>query len=771
MKLLLKHILKSIGKKPLQPLIIILTLALSMATSVFAFTISDTMEDELAIAQAAKYGNASFMVSVGNTSSSRFLFADDVIDVLGDSAKAVGGYELPLILKGTENTTVAIATEFENFCDVFDIDFKEYGTVTAGSLGEVAFISAEFASVNGLSIGDELTVETMGYGKTYRVEGITTHLFLASYDVMVDISSVVRIFAANSLLFSAIGEDFKPCNKVFVNVSDCEGIDQGEAIALLKSDARFGEKSFEDLAGIESRQVNYSILEVVITFAVSLASLLSAVVVFCCFYILANERTEENQAFVYSGASPKLLWGMQYAETVLYWLLGAPLGILLAIPITKLIPHFVGLQYVTVSIRGSAFLKSAFILLAVCVLTTTFFIVAGQRMRKKGAGHASIPSKWIVCLLLVLAVLFALMYLLPSGVRLGLLAITLAAIVILVFWSVPLLLRHIASAFEKRLKGSQKPLTIALRYALKNVCSLKLLHNIARLCALIVMIVLTIGLVLVTVEAQIQAFGQVFDADYAVFNATDQCYQKTETCGSAEDVSRAYLNQTGWGMVISAEDPAFYADWLNMDRQPKGNEIVVSVGLAHSHDLKIGDVFKLELDGVEQEFVVVEITDVCANYLAINCKDIGLSYNMLLVKGKEGVSQAQLLNDLSQATASDLAPIAEADTLLARFIAAINTYADAGKILLVVFIIFSLIGTVDIFYESLRARREEFGLYRLAGMSQQNLRRMKVAELIITLLFGLTIGLGAFVLSALAVNRGMTARSLEIFRGVLAFFR
>ena len=321
------------------------------------------------------------------------------------------------------------------------------------------------------------------------------------------------------------------------------------------------------------------------------------------------------------------------------------------------------------------------------------------------------------------------------------------------------------------MKRSQKSSTIALRYALKNICSLKLLHNIARLCALIVMIVLTIGLVFVNVEAQIQAFEHVFDADYAVFNATDKCYQKTQDCPGADRVSRAYLNQADMGMVLSVEDPAFYTEWLNMDRQPKGNEIVVSVGLAHSHDLTIGDVFKLELDGVEREFVVVEITDVCANYLAINCKDIGLSYNMLLVKGKEGVSQAQLLNDLSQATASELAPIAEADTLLARFIAAINTYVDAGKILLVVFIIFSLIGTVDIFYESLRARREEFDLYRLAGMSQRNLRRMKVAELIITLLFGLIIGLGAFMLSALAVNRGMTARGLEIFRGVLALFR
>ena len=45
MRLLFKHIIKSVGKKPLQPFIIVLTLALSMATSIFSFTVADTMVD------------------------------------------------------------------------------------------------------------------------------------------------------------------------------------------------------------------------------------------------------------------------------------------------------------------------------------------------------------------------------------------------------------------------------------------------------------------------------------------------------------------------------------------------------------------------------------------------------------------------------------------------------------------------------------------------------------------------------------------------------
>ncbi len=102
MKLLLKHIFRSVGKKPLQPIIIILTLALAMATAIFAFTVADTMKDEIVAAQTAKYGNAHFMVTVGNASPSRFLFAEDVTDVLGEDARVAGCYELPLILSGTK---------------------------------------------------------------------------------------------------------------------------------------------------------------------------------------------------------------------------------------------------------------------------------------------------------------------------------------------------------------------------------------------------------------------------------------------------------------------------------------------------------------------------------------------------------------------------------------------------------------------------------------------------------------------------------------------
>jgi ABC-type antimicrobial peptide transport system permease subunit len=77
---------------------------------------------------------------------------------------------------------------------------------------------------------------------------------------------------------------------------------------------------------------------------------------------------------------------------------------------------------------------------------------------------------------------------------------------------------------------------------------------------------------------------------------------------------------------------------------------------------------------------------------------------------------------------------------------------------------------VDIFYESMRARREEFGLYRLAGMSHSELRLMKRSELIVTVLIGVLIGIVMFVISAFAINRGVSGIGVEIFLGIKQLF-
>ena len=262
----------------------------------------------------------------------------------------------------------------------------------------------------------------------------------------------------------------------------------------------------------------------------------------------------------------------------------------------------------------------------------------------------------------------------------------------------------------------------------------------------------------------------MFNADYMVANATDRCYEKTESCESVDSVYRSYMHWSEFGMIVSADDLSVYSDSFSIEDFPKGNEAVISLGIAHSLDLKVGETFPLEIDGVTYELVVIAIERVGVNYMAVNCEDLGIPYNMLLVDGKDSISASDLLSDLSDATSTELASIVSIDSLLEERIASMETYINAGKILLFVFLVFSLIGIVNIFYESLRSRKEEFGLYLLAGMTKKELRRMKTSELTFAVLVGILIGLAAFVASMFAFNRGMNSLGAEIFIGMRQLF-
>lgn len=766
MKLLFKHLTRSIGKKPLQPIILTLTIALAVVASIFAFTLADTLREESSVAQTVKYGSADLTVSVGNSSNSRFLFTEDVEDVLGEDANVAGTYELPMIVGNSERTVICMATEFERVGKIFDVEFVEYGKVTEGSIPDVAFISEDFANDFNLSVGDSLEVETMGQKRCYQIQGVAKIPFLATYDVMVDISSVVRVFANNSLLFAAIGDDFKPCGKIYVDISECKETNFDDAIRLLSSDPRFEEKNFTDVRSLELRKNRTHSLDIVIDFAVAFAALLSAVVTFCCFYILSNERIEENLILVYSGARPRALLMMQYFETVIYWLLGAPLGIVGAIPLSLLISRFVGLKYVDVTVKTATAIKSALIILAICVLTVTFFIFSSKLLKKTGKRHTLLGWRPALCLLFFITILFGLMHSLAPDIRFYLFILTTMVLVTLIFVAIPPICKCFAIIVERSARGTVKPSAIAFRYAMKNACSLKLFHNISRLFAVVVTIVITVGLLFLCLQGQISVIENAFDADYAVLNATDSCYQKTLSCDSAETVSKFHLTQSSLTTIISSEDISVYSESLNINRFPIKNEAIVSVGISHMLNVKIGDEFKIEVDGMMYDLVLIDVGKSPINYVAINCEDLGIPYNMLLVKGREGISSTELLGELSECTASELAAIVAMDSLVQNLTGLLETYISSGEILLIIFAIFSLIGTVDTLYESSRSRREEFGLYCLAGMSKRTLRLMKTLEIIIATAFGIIIGLVASIAMAFAFNAGLAAKSIELFLGI-----
>ena len=138
--------------------------------------------------------------------------------------------------------------------------------------------------------------------------------------------------------------------------------------------------------------------------------------------------------------------------------------------------------------------------------------------------------------------------------------------------------------------------------------------------------------------------------------------------------------------------------------------------------------------------------------LFFDCNYHGISYNVLLSKGKEDVSADQLCQELAAATSAELVGILPAATLLEIKTEAISLYTGVGTVLLAVILVFAVIGLLDNLFESYRERREEFALYLASGMSRQTARRMKAAEIQICCSFALlaaaiATAIGTFILN------------------------
>lgn len=772
MKLFFKHLARSIVRKPLQPIILVLTMMLAVAVSIFSFSMREGLNEEVARKQAAKYGNAQITVSLSGTSQSRFMFADDAEKLLDGKGDAVGCFELPLLLGEEKKTAFGVATDFYEIGKVFDLTFYQYGNVTHSTLGTAAFLSKEFAENNGLSLGDSFTVTAFGDEKTYTVCGLSENRFIDQYDVMVDITGIVRSLAEDSLMISALGDRFKPCSTIYVKVHEGENV--SECIELLREDKAFSDKTVSEVAKAVKRKSNVDSLDSIIDVSVLLSLLLSAAVTFCCFYILASERAEENYAFALSGAKPWRLYFLQYVEIFVYWLIGGGLGVLLSVPLVKMLFSYVGFRYVVPSLSLASILKSTLFLLAAALTTATLFI-GTQKLKKKSHGEKRAEKKALLISATAALVLCVFTFIAPMGWRFPLYLVSAVVIFLFNFILAPVLMKWVTSridtASDKKFGASYQIKRPAFHYAIKNLHSVKILHNISRLVSILVCIVMTSGLMVASAFGNLAYTEEFFDADYAVLNATERCSEKVAQCETLAGSYKVYMGNMADGGMFSADSLEALSEDLNVKRLPKGNEAVVAWGEAKSRSLRVGDEFTVKLNGQEIELVVCDIAKTGIAFILFDCEHFGIPYNMLMAKGAEGVSSGEVLGEIADKTAMELAAVVSVDTLFEDKLETVDICLNLGLISLLTIIIFAMIGMIDNLYESYRARREEFTLYNLSGMSKKDIRHMKAWEILLTLTFGVLLGGVFFVLSSFVANASFYTFGYSTFYNVLKFFK
>ena len=170
------------------------------------------------------------------------------------------------------------------------------------------------------------------------------------------------------------------------------------------------------------------------------------------------------------------------------------------------------------------------------------------------------------------------------------------------------------------------------------------------------------------------------------------------------------------------------------------SEIAVRQGLA------VGDSFTLTVEGRPIHLRVGKILALEAPLIVFDAPYHGLAYHMLLVTG-DGTDTPLLRERLTVATALEFVDIMPTEELWALRIKSFEIYVSAAILLIGAALVFSVIGLLNTVTQSYRARREDFRLFSLGGMSPTAIRCMKRHELLVTSLFGVALGLLLFLLT------------------------
>lgn len=758
MNLFFKHMLRSIRGRPIQPIILVLTLSLSLAVSSVILSIKSAIFNETMSEFSEKYGSSDIIISVDSNSTSRFIFASEVERIVPEGAKVSGYYEL--LLSGGEDIILGAATDFKTVGNVFDLSFTEYGKITEDNLASSAIVDSDFAERHSLSVGDELSFELFGREVSYTVEGITKTYPLGNHEILLDIGGVMKQLAANSAFAAVIGEDFKPCSKLFIDLED--GTDAEGVMSLLYASENFSDKTISGTP----RAGNVKVLDLIITFAVTLSFVMTCVVSFSAFSILQRQRREENEAFSISGATRRQLNAMQYAEALIYWILGTLIGALFALPINELSNLYADLRYVKIELSAVNMLISSAVLLASLLLTVTLFVKTGVSVRKSRGGLA------VLIFAIATAICCALHFILPIELKFAFGLATVILICLLVFLSAP----KILCALVKWVGGRMRAKMLALYYALRNLYSVKALHNTVRLGALLIAALCSVFTVISSLRGNAELMGSVFDTEYVVLNGTSRCYDKIASCEGVSSVEGAYITtyahkNSYHTSVISVTDVSVFSRDIPITKKPVGNEAVISYAEAKMLSLEVGDSFTIDVSGIPKTLEVIEIVKTGFNFVLIDCEHFGINYNIMLPILEDGVDEAAFVGQVTALTADEIATVTRAEVLLESRIKGFGIYTRCGDLMLFVVLAFALIGLIDTTVESYNVRAYEFELYRVGGMSKKAVRRVKLLEILISAAFGVAVGLLGYAFILPVVEEAMYGIGYELIPNLLMLFK
>ncbi|MCQ2409679.1 MAG: hypothetical protein MJ068_03960 [Clostridia bacterium] len=746
-KLFLKHLFESIRRRPAQPIILVLVLALATALCITGFNANRYTNEESLTRLSEQFGNADLYVELGASSPTRFLFTEDVRTYLDDEDEVCGIYTLPVFIDGTD-FVYGIASDYQEISDMFEFPFTETKPLYKSDVKDSIFISSALAEKYNVSSGDKLSLSILGVNKDFTVYGIAKYPFLSNSDILMDISAAVDTLSSGSLFLSMIEDEFIPSSKVFIK---CSG-DINETIDRITGGiAHINVTKAGDYVSpnIAVRFIVLLIVSITIFFAFT--------IIYCCFAVISRQRKEENDLFYAAGARGNMLNLLSMFEMFIYWLLGSAIGIGLSFPVSDLYVALSQFVYVETSITVAAVLPSLGILLAASQGSLIICMLLDKRKKKNNKITSQSNDKVMIIVLLTL---------IAAAIAIGLGSVFGAfeakPALGMIEYFVALVGGYLASrllyfALAKKLSLKEN-FSVTRSYALKNSYRVPSNANATSVFMVLFTILLTMSLVIAYAYVDIDELKDTVRGDYLVENVSVNSYETVKNTEGVDETYQLFLvygnfeykGKTQRLEMLSASSPEAYDSRLGIDRMPEGNEAFMPVPVAEKFHINLGDEIVLNYSGKEYHFVITEFFTYNSFVIIVNQEYTELPYGFVSVLKEDGYDTSQLYKNLTDALAFDNAVIVDksvyADTMIKESVPLVAC-ADFTTIFIV---IFAIVGILDSIISSYISRKEEFDNYIASGMCRKDVRKMISSEVGFMLLVSFMIFILFFIFEFVA---------------------
>ncbi len=716
MRLILRHIRKSVLRTPLQSIIILLTVFFSALIFLCAPALLDSIPKENDLRNSVKYGESDLMISSGK--DTHFVSADEIKGLLGSEHRVYG--TLAVSLASENETALGVAADLATISECFDFSFISSEPISESELEKAIFVTKDYAQKNSLKVGDTVKLGLLGAENDYTVKGINSRRFFDTYDILMSDIGAKNTLAELSPLFVVF--DTLPCSNVYI-VSP-NGDTEGTLTALAPYLNEHGLSYTQ--CKINTYDFLNKLLSVFVIGILLFSAIVAAVLLSFPLEILHKRREQEMQAFIIAGTPKKKILAALFTERAVYTLLGTALALAVSPPLLR----FFASDFTTNGISLSA--KD--IIMCVCAeILINIILLARQGIARLCRKRMIFIFKIATLTLFAAVILTA--CLVKESMRYYFASPAIVLTVIMIFIAVKPLSAGISKIFGNlsfKLKGR---IGTSLSLASKNNASLPEIHNVGRILSAMI----SISLVLITsvsfFDNRIDSAYEHFDCDNVVLSADMGVSEKAMTVQGTAACSRAFVGEgvlvdCEYSLVVSSVEDA---EFSSTEGLPKGNEILISKPLADLYGYGIGDKVTMSIMNEPREFVLGGYCENNSYFAIISAEDCKIPYNITLVKKASSADQGYL-KALTKALSVYGVPVQSAHSLLETQIFFAKSAASLiGKYVGMLLIMIS-IASLNLIWVCYRRRKKEFSDFKTVGMTTSDISLMIACELVLTLI-------------------------------------